>query len=173
MGTLPVTSGTKAMTNDTGYSRTFWDGGFCSNCTRAAVGSPGFFISNIGDNNKGYCVSDAYRPAYYNFLQKAACGWMAEEVPQNFYYNYSSNLFVCLDTNICGNVTPATVYQNELLDSGFEAAPSADAQEMAGIGCVGNKPVLKFAGVDVFDYRLWGVLFLVIIMLYAWVNYIK
>lgn len=189
-GTLPVELNClEAIYNDTSPGNPnalvyYYDGGFCTNCTRVEnSGDPYYLISGVVpyNDNDGMCRGDAY---HIPDVQKTTLQrWMCEnqfdesflafgcEPPPGFRYSWTNNIYECIDFNICGNMTEASLLKGSFIAKGFtrvietsEAEPS-----LVGTTCVGSKPKFSVVGIDIFSWSIW--LFLTLIGLIFWVWY--
>ena len=147
---------------------TYYDGGYCTNCTRINNTNPAY-DSEYGGNNLGRCGDDAYRIAEVNksWGQKAFCeslgveSWIATgcEPPLNYRYDYTIEKYLCLDNTVCGNETPQMRIINDLRVKGYDIKPINSTDDTPGwlpvVSCVKQKPRITLFGLDIFDIKVW------------------
>jgi len=148
----------------------------CVDCSANADG--GFnktFIygSLLSSESKYLCFDDVTRIDDLNIIQKVNCNPDDRCVPpENYYYEYDTNRYECLEPSVCGDNTTAPP-KNQL----DQYLLAADAELMYTdtnmrsmdnallFKCSGNyNPRLTFFGVDVFDYRIWIVMIILFVM---------
>lgn len=179
LGTQSVESNCLKYAGNSTNSSRWYDGGYCTNCTRIDGIDPLLVEGVIGDNF-GMCGTDAYRVADVNksLLKRTFCESIGDETllgfgcepPLGYYYDLETVAYVCDVPSICENATEYSFLKLSLIDKGFDPIPAEIETNppLAGVGCNNNKAKLQFIGIDVFDLRIWALLFLIILIWYAY-----
>jgi hypothetical protein len=180
-----LTSGYYTLENGTTTNFTnqwFYDGTYCTNCIVAK-------IYNSSGNNKiiypnvvledGLCLGNVYRMPdnEKGWWKKWGCnsdGTSSCEPPIHYRYDYITNTYVCEDFNGCSQITVGQKWDDTLKSKGAQVL-YGDLNEtikpeytgMIGIKCVDMRPRLSIWHIDIFDYRLWIVLMLIMILIWA------
>jgi hypothetical protein len=143
-----------------------------------------YITSKAGTNLNGYyCLGDAYRLNESDMDE----GWFQDTcnsdcvMPEGYYYRSSTGTFVCSDFTVCGNATQtAKKVLDVLLDQadGKRYYPlvvnDKDYNSAVKLKCDNNyDPQITVFGVPLFDYRLWILLYMVGIMFFFYVKYLK
>ncbi len=170
------------VVNDTWYYN--YDGGFCTNCTVIENhDSDGFLSDSALHTNIGLCAGDAYRTPDENktWLQKFQCESKGDknfysfacEPPLGYYYDYETNAYVCVDDCIDFTTNQTSLALASLQEAGYFATPPVgdESPPFVGIKCFGNTPKLTFIGIDIFDIRIWALLFLIILLWWAYSSF--
>jgi len=129
------------------------------------------------------CYGDAYRipDSDMSWVQKTFCDPDQRCIPpRNYYYDYDTGLYTCLNPAVCGaNITEAN--QTYLLD---EELKQANAEQMYKdeqktydkalyFKCDNNlRPQLTFFGIPFLDYKIW-LFIMVIAVMFIFLNKIK
>jgi len=160
-----------------------WDWQKCVVCNGSENYSIVQSATTIITDREWLCFGNAYRidDDDMSFLQKALCDPQSRCIPpRNYYYNYNTGKYTCLEPDICGaNVSignQSYLIDEELKDAGGERLYKDDIKSYDKaffFKCDKNlNPQLTFFGVPFLDYKLW--LFLVVIaVMFIFLNKIK
>lgn len=181
-GTILVESDCIYNVNESGTTKRYYDGGFCTNCTQISVGDPEYHYDGPFSTNIGYCKADAWPipREEKTIFQK----WQCENVlatgitsffcepPPHFYYDFALGGYKCGDDS-CLNVTESTLYKNTLLEKGFTAIPStfSDTPPIVGTKCFGNNPKFVVVGLDLFNFQIWLFILFISLILIVWFKF--
>lgn len=149
--------------------------GNCHNCTEQEICFQDALVggSIIGICGKWHsvCLSDAYpdRKFYDTF---ADCS-DKYSIPENYYFDNDTGLYVCSNTLYCG--ATATLEPNTKIDEILENAgaeylyPTTQEdtiENIISVGCSDNlNPRLYIFGLDLFSYVLWFFIILIYVLI--------
>lgn len=162
-------------------NRWFYDGTYCTNCIVAKIyNSTGKSLIQQDINlEDGMCLGDAYR------LPDNEKGWWKKwncnsdgssncEPPAHYRYDYRTNNYVCDDFNGCNLITVGQKWDDTLKNVGakplygdLNETTNPSYEGMIGIKCVDMHPKLSIWHIDIFDYKIWVVLMLIAILIWA------
>lgn len=142
----------------------FYDGTFCTTCQQVTI------CGASGDCQK-MCIGDAFRTPNTDktFLQKALCGNLGCEPPEHYFYSQTRNLYLC-DDNSCTSRTLGQAYDQLLASKGatlfnqnVDGTINPSSDNIVGITCQDLKPRLAFFGIDVFEFKYWAIIMLIVL----------
>jgi len=112
-------------------------------------------------------------------FEKQACGSggiLARcQPPNGYYYDSRSNQYVCND-NQCEGKTVATEWDAKLVNAGATAyytttsSRNPSSENFIGVTCQDLRPRLAIYGADVFNYKMWILLTVLLIIFWLWNN---
>jgi len=132
----------------------------------------------FSSENVQLCFGNAYiiNDSDKNFYQQTfMCGETWNCVPPvNYFYNFTNGMYDCLVPSICG-VNISTKYypvDEELLNAHgelmYQNVAKEDYRSFVMFQCDGErKPQITIYGIPIFDYRIWVILTVIIILLYG------
>lgn len=115
-----------------------------------------------------------------SFLQKISCGEEGLtgrcEPPKHYQYNSNKNFYECAD-NTCESKTIGTMWDEKLSKAGATSYyttttsrnPSSD--NFIGVTCVDLRPRLAIYGADLFNYKMWILLTVLLIVFWLWSSF--
>lgn len=148
-------------------------GAGCHNCSVKTFTTGSKLVALFTGEWYDVCNSDAYPYGSDNDKDFwSECTTDACVVPNYYYFNFETGVYVCTNTTICG--TNSTYTNNFLIDEKLENAgaellynPNEDKysyNKLIFVDCNANlDPRLTFFGVDVFDYKIWLLLSIIYI----------
>lgn len=153
----------------------YTDNNDCVACNTTDDSDPLF--GNMSSYNTGFgtvCKDNAYNKdiPWYNEIRCAR--WIQPcRPPENFYYDYSQNLYVCQDLTICGHYTESQKASTELLSDGYTLVSRVNDTFPTGPRCAANsnRPEMRVFGIPIFDYKVWLGLTLLAIILWIIINF--
>ena len=167
-------------TNDTETITTtpewFYQGGICSVCNKVTIKDR----DDVGvtlNTYRNYCRGNVYYNQNKTLLQRIMCQeWRAEgflcEPPRHYYYDPTSNLYLCAD-NTCVGITLGQLwdeqlnnYNAQLLYPTLQEEQDPNAKNFVAITCNELKPRLTIFGIDFLSFEIF--IFLTLVILLAW-----
>lgn len=147
----------------------FYDGQFCTECEEVEVYTE--LTGRVGGFTKKWCYGDVTRDEEKNLVQRALCGGTACEPPQHYYYDQSQNLYQCADLT-CMGITQGQKWDELLKSKGAtlmyntidETNPSSE--RFVGITCNELSPRLAVYGIDIFNFSMWMMIMVIILLLW-------
>jgi len=153
----------------------YYQGATCSNCQSENIYD--FESARVFSQGGTHCISDVYRlePEEKSLFQKLYCDtFTACVVPQGYFYNQTVNKYQCSSENTCNTTTQGEKWNQLLLDKGASIEitsdiPQQDYRQAVSISCeAGNvQPQFKVFGVKILDFRLWVLLTVLSLLIYA------
>lgn len=120
------------------------------------------------------CSDEAYP---INLTQCTGINWNLCNIPEGFHYEPSTNNYVCDINNTCQE-RALKEWDSMLRGAGADYIYGAnnkskldyykDYTRAAGIECTEYKPKIAVFGIQVFDYKIWILLFLAVILMYMY-----
>jgi hypothetical protein len=168
---------TKKLTVN-GSQMYFYKGG-CTSCT--PINSSSAYYGNGTAEEyftiltaSNYCEGDAY-PQDNPWWNPFCYGWRPGSclIKDGYHYDQSTNLLRC-DQDWCLTISEATVRQTNFLSDGYKRVDNQTAIEF-GPRCfvASNLPKFQVFGVEVFNYQYWLLITLIIILVWAWITFVK
>ena len=161
----------------------FYDGTFCTECEEVEIydWTPQSILVDIRPDT-GICRGDVYRVENKGWWKKFWCDTLKIEYcqpPQHFYYDSSSNKYVCKSGDDCGILVEQDSAQfwderlNEvgaiyLYPEGYITRTSYE--KLVGVACTDFKPNITVYGIPIFDYKIWIMLMLAGILVWVLIN---
>lgn len=110
-----------------------------------------------------------------NWYQNTFCNEGAQCVPPvNYFYNYSRGTYDCAVPAICGVNVTLSYYpvDEELLNAHgelmYQNVAKEDYRSFVMFQCDGErKPQITIYGIPIFDYRIWVIITLIVILIYG------
>jgi hypothetical protein len=129
-------------------------------------------------NNRYFvCIGNAYakNSSDLNWIEKIQCSKTAAEIckpPTHRYYNFNYNYYTCLENEPNCDESLLKEWDSLLYDNNAESlySPSnqtenvRDYEHAVGISCQKYKPTISVFGFPIFDYKIWLLLFIIIII---------
>jgi hypothetical protein len=179
-GTIVFEDGTTQEINKLTCFYSNYAGG-CYDC----MGSVVRFSRNFLPDASKVCMGDAYpkQDSEKTFIQRAFCG--AEyfgrcEPPKHYFYSQTDNYYRCADAT-CDGVTAGEVWDEKLVSRGatpiYKTIESSKLEGKAynegiGISCRDLRPKLSFYRLDIFDFKVWILILLLIILVWVYKTFI-
>lgn len=168
-GTIIYDDGTKENFTE----RWFYNGRACTTCEIITVDPEGFTLTG----NQKLCLGDALRQSNEDksLLDKWFCGkkWFGRcEPPEHYYYDSAINLYMCEDET-CEGITMGMVWDDKLQEQGATylypegTFTKTSYDKFVSITCSDIKPNITVYSIPIFDYRMWILLTLVIILIWV------
>lgn len=160
-----------------GNTEWFYDGQYCTDCDLVYVWeyNPDFtMLSGSGAWCKGnvFRIDDSKKSAW----KRMVCGAVSCEPPEHYYYAPQRNLYVCDDT-LCEGRTLGQSWDELLIKNNAKPMyPEGDIaginiDKFVGIKCESMRPKIAIYGIQIFDYRIWVVIMIISIMLWALIRF--
>lgn len=166
------------QTEGAGASLEYWySGAYCTDCEEIEEGDAEYrswnsgFIGNA--SNEGACKGDVYRipdkdktvgqRIFCESVDDPSLVGLLCEPPAGFYYNFTLHRYDCIES-WCENTTMMQAQKVELKES-LTLSP-LESRQLIGIKCDGNKARFAVAGVDLFNYKMWLLIFILILIIW-------
>jgi hypothetical protein len=173
-----------SSTNCTNVSdQWFFDGQLCANCTTATIYDYGATMGGAVLDTSNKCIGNATRinDSEKSFWQKTFCSdnpnlFQSCDIPVNYYYDSTLNILRCNSGSNCLNLTIGQQWDQLLEDNGAvylypnqSSDNYGDYNNAVGIKCSDNlHPLITLFGIELFNYQLWILLFLCVILGYLY-----
>lgn len=180
-GTIVFDDGTRINISDQNISG-YWvyDGTYCTNCDEVTIEefTPNIFAGiSTGDLRSGVCWGEVEKlpDSELSWLQRTSCGGSGGECepPDDYKYDPDTNRYECSIAS-CGGKTAGDDWDDKLRKAGAtpiyttgQGTISTKHTGFVGIKCRDIKPRLSIFGIEIFDYRLWVIIMLLVIGIWA------
>jgi hypothetical protein len=177
-GTIIYSNGSKT---NFANKKCFYQYDGCVNCQPNQIVD----IELTGRDLVNVCLKDAYPKTNEekSFLSKAFCGakyFGRCEPPAHYFYSANDNYYRCAD-NTCNGITAGDTWDNKLLERGampiYKTIESGKLEGKAydegiGISCKDLRPKLSFYRLDIFDFKIWIFILLLIMLIWIYKTFI-
>lgn len=167
------------FTIQNGSQMYFYEGHFCTDCKEVNTSSPEYgyvVIGSVNHTNDGYCLGDVTRKDSKDlgWFKRAMCRESGESFfgvgcnpPPNYFYNQSVDEYHCV-TDDCQQAEVLN-FQHDIAETHTRSPIQTDTP-LVGLKCVDSTPKFAIANIDIFNYKLW---ILLIVILLLWWGYTK
>jgi len=163
----------------------FYDGAFCTDCEVVKIFNASLNFISRGDFDiwNGVCRGNVNFKDDKGWYKHFWCDTMKKEFcqpPRDYYYNSGTNMYVC-NAEACSKSTSETIkdnWDNTLNDAGAtfiypeglsgEIDSYKDYRRAVGVTCKDLAPQIAIFGINVFDYKLWILIFLLSILFWIY-----
>jgi len=180
-GTIIFPDGTKINITEPTW---FYDGAYCTDCLEVTIENPPVgLLTGVSKEalENGICYGDVYPTPEEEkgWYKRQACshkGGEECEPPIGYYWDAELNLYICQDES-CSEKTSGEDWDNKLTEKG--ATPIYPEKEKTGTGytsfisikCRDLKPRLAIYNIEIFDYKIWLLIMLITIGIWALKNF--
>lgn len=176
--------------NITSTAEWFYDGSTCTDCNKVFITEYDPSFSMVSVSTKQWCEGFVFPLNHSkNLWQKLVC-WMACEPPTGYYYDDTSNIYVCIDEATCKkeSQTLGEEWDTLLLNNGATLLyPEGNCQEIkdietrtsfncegsevsTGVVCQDYQPKISVFSIPIFDFTIWILLTLVFLLYWIYAN---